>query len=267
MKARDGKVISFSALDGYLAVSSQVGENTLRIQIFDATGTLRNQLRCVKSSHLLGLSWVHDGRVLLCVLSDGRVLEYCNFARKYITSHSLALKERLLNISTCTALTTGFILTTDASMIIFMEYKYRHLVVRKIDLSEHVLGITQLEVTQCYGGGCYVQSNNSLCLFSSNKMQPREIRLISTFAVAPSGSLVATLTMLLELYVFSSDLHICTFRCVIDPGAGTATPLLQWHTSKFLFLFLCEEIILLKMSTDYATKCSRSIKHPWHEVL
>ena len=67
MKARDGKVISFSALDGYLAVSSQVGENTLRIQIFDATGTLRNQLRCVKSSHLLGLSWVHDGRVLLCV--------------------------------------------------------------------------------------------------------------------------------------------------------------------------------------------------------
>lgn len=267
MKARDGKVISFSALDGYLAVSSQVGENTLRIQIFDATGTLRNQLRCVKSSHLLGLSWVHDGRVLLCVLSDGRVLEYCNFARKYITSHSLALKERLLNISTCTALKTGFILTTDASMIIFMEYKYRHLVVRKIDLSEHVLGITQLEVTQCYGGGCYVQSNNSLCLFSSNKMQPREIRLISSFAVAPSGSLVATLTMLLELYVFSSDLHMCTFRCVIDPGAGTATPLLQWHTSKFLFLFLCEEIILLKMSTDYATKCSRSIKHPWHEVL
>ena len=98
-------------------------------------------------------------------------------------------------------------------------------------------------------------------------MQPREIRLISTFAVAPSGSLVATLTMLLELYVFSSDLHICTFRCVIDPGAGTATPLLQWHTSKFLFLFLCEEIVLLKMSTDYATRCSRSIKHPWYKVL
>lgn len=267
MKVRDGKVTAFSAVDGHLAVSSQVGANSFRIQIFDASGTVRSQLSCVKSSYPLGLSWVNDGRVLLCVLSNGRILEYCNVARKYIASHSLVLKKKHLDICTCTPLKTGFIVTTGASVIIFVEYKYRHLVVRKIDLSEYVVRIMQLEVTQRHGGGCYIQSNNALCLFSGNKMYPCEIRLISSFAVAPSGYLVSALTRLHELCIFSSDLHTCTFRCVLDCVAGTVTSLLQWHTSNFLLLFLSEEIILLKVSTDCTTKCSQSIKHPWYDML
>jgi len=267
MKVRDGKVTAFSAVDGHLAVSSQVGANSFRIQIFDASGTVRSQLSCVKSSYPLGLSWVNDGRVLLCVLSNGRILEYCNVARKYITSHSLVLKEKHLDICACTALKTGFIVTTGASVIIFVEYKYRHLVIRKIDLSEYVVRIMQLEVTQRHGGGCYVQSNNALCLFSGNEMYPCEIRLISSFAVAPSGYLVSALTKLHEVCIFSSDLQTCTFRCVLDCVAGTVTSLLKWHTSNFLLLFLCEEIILLKISTDCMTKCSQSIKHPWYDVL